>query len=107
MKSYLWLSFDLGFRGDYEGIYQFLDTHMAKECGNNVAVFEYEWKKDLVAELLKELAEYVTFDKRARLYLVSPGEKGRPEGRFIKGSRKRPLWTGYTASNSQEVDADA
>jgi len=33
MKKLIWIAFDLGVRGDYDGIYEFLDTHEAKECG--------------------------------------------------------------------------
>jgi hypothetical protein len=38
-RAAVWISFDLGVRGDYEGMYAWLDTHNAKECGDiNVRV---------------------------------------------------------------------
>jgi hypothetical protein len=37
MKSAIWLTFDLGVRGDYETLYTWLDQRLAKECGDNVA----------------------------------------------------------------------
>jgi hypothetical protein len=55
MKSIIWLSFDLGVRGDYEGLYEFLDTHGAKECGDSLGFMNYEFKKDLITELEKDL----------------------------------------------------
>ena len=30
----VWISYDLGIRGDYEGLYAWLDSHRAKECGD-------------------------------------------------------------------------
>ena len=41
MKQAIWLSYDLGVRGDYEGLYAWLDKHQAKECGDNIAYFVY------------------------------------------------------------------
>ena len=32
-RSTIWISYDLGVRGDYENLYSWLDTHGAKECG--------------------------------------------------------------------------
>ena len=72
MKSRIWIFFDLGIRGDYESLYQFLDARQAEECGDNVATLIYEWKKDLATELIKELDKAVEFDKRSRVYAVFP-----------------------------------
>ena len=33
----IWLSFDLGVSGDYEGTYAWLDDKSARECGSSVA----------------------------------------------------------------------
>ena len=70
MKSLVWLSFDLGVRGDFEGMYQFLDSHGAKECGDSVGAFHFDYKNDLIAELTKSMKEYVTFNKRSRVYVI-------------------------------------
>jgi hypothetical protein len=37
MHTVMWMSYDLGVKGDYEGLYAWLDDHEAKECGNSVA----------------------------------------------------------------------
>lgn len=105
IKALIWVAFDLGVRGDYEGMYDFFDTHEAKECGDSVAVLRYEFKKDLVAELKKDLAKSVKLDRRSRVYLMFPDDKGKYKGRFIEGRRKRPPWTGYGASTADEEDA--
>lgn len=105
MKAFVWMSFDLGVRGDYEGMYEFLDAHRAKECGDSIGVFSYEYKKDLVGELLKELKEDVDFDKRSRVYLIYPSKKGPCTGKFIVGKRKSPPWTGYGPSQEDEEDS--
>lgn len=42
MRALIWLSFDLGIRGDFEGMYQFLGEHNARECGDSMASFWFE-----------------------------------------------------------------
>jgi hypothetical protein len=108
MRTFIWLSFDLGVRGDFEGLYQFLDAHGAKECGDSVAAFWYEYKKELIGELTKELKTQVSFDKRSRIYVISPGSKGNQVGKFIIGKRKSPSWAGFgPSSGDQEEDVGA
>ena len=47
MESFVWMSYDLGVSGDYEGLYAWLDDHNAKECGNSVAwVFSFSYDGD-------------------------------------------------------------
>jgi hypothetical protein len=70
-----------------------------------LAFFLFEFKKDLVAELKKELSSAITIDKRTRIYVILPEENGRPKGRFIAGGRKRSPWTGYATSDQAEEDA--
>ena len=43
MHTVMWMSYDLGVKGDYEGLYAWLDDHDAKECGNSVAFLRYEY----------------------------------------------------------------
>src|SRR5205823_7939100 len=86
MKCPVWISFDLGVRGDYEGMYEFLDAHHAKECGDSVAFLQVDYQSGLVGKLKKELSEFVTLDARSRVYVVFPDSNGKHKGRFIKGS---------------------
>jgi len=104
-KKPVWISFDLGVRGDYEGIYQFLDAHGAKECGDSLGFLLFEFKKDLLAELKRDLANSVTMDKRTRIYVIFPDENGVHKGRFITGGRrKRAPWFGYATADQTEED---
>ena len=52
MNKAIWLSYDLGVSGDYEGIYAWLAKHGAKECGDSLAFLNYEYEHDnpLVAD---------------------------------------------------------
>jgi hypothetical protein len=103
MKHFIWLSFDLGVRGDFEGMYAFLDEHGAKECGDSMAAFSYEFKKDLLAELTKDIQSSVTLDRRARVYVVYP-KKDRHFGKFIIGKRKSAAWAGFAPGGGDEED---
>ncbi len=103
-KRAIWISFDLGVRGDYEGMYTFLDSHGAKECGGNVAYLAYEYQTDLVGELTKEIRDSVAIDRRSRIYLiVSSGEKGF-RGRFLVGRRRTASWAGFGSVDIDEED---
>jgi hypothetical protein len=105
MRAFVWFSFDLGVRGDFEGMYQFLDSHGAKECGDSVGAFHFDYKKDLIEELRKSLKEYVTFNKRSRVYAIFQKD-GKFAGRFIIGRRKSPPWTGFSVSNGDKEEED-
>jgi hypothetical protein len=105
MRSFLWLSFDLGIRGDFEGMYEFLDTHEAKECGDSFAAFWFEYRRDLLAELVKELRSAVAFDKRSRVYVVYPTAPGKTAGKFVVGKRRAPPWSGFGVSQGEEEDS--
>jgi hypothetical protein len=103
MKMFVWLSFDLGIRGDFEGMYQFLGEHDAKECGDSMGAFWFEYKKDALAELKKKLEEAVSLDKRSRIYVIHhKGDKY--VGKFIVGKRRSPPWSSYIPSPDQGED---
>ena len=60
MKGTIWLSYDLGVSGDYEGIYAWLENHDAKECGSSVAFLKsYEFEGDLLESLKADIEEAV------------------------------------------------
>jgi hypothetical protein len=104
MKSLIWISFDLGIQGDYDGIYSFLDSLGARECGDSVGVIQFEFKRDLLAELKGALSKAVNLDKRSRVYVIFPDDKGKYKGRFLVGGRKRSPWSGYGAVGFAEED---
>ena len=105
MKKLIWIAFDLGIRGDYEGMYEFLDVHEAKECGDSLAVLQFDFKRDLLTELEKDLSRLVEFDRKSRVYVVFPDNKGSYKGRFLVGRRKSTPWTGYGKTGVPEEDS--
>ena len=107
MENLIWLSFDLGVRGDYEGMYAWLDDQKAKECGSSVAFFSYSHDGEALCESLKaEIEAAVSLDKRSRIYIVYR-EKTRLRGHFLVGRRKSAPWVGYGIHGEyDEVDVD-
>lgn len=106
MKTGIWLSFDLGVRGDFTGLFAWLDDRKAKECGDGVAFLKFEWTEDLKAELEAELRAHIEVTKQTRIYVVR--QKGvddlRPLGTWIIGSRRSPPWTGFGSMSTQQPD---
>jgi hypothetical protein len=102
-KQFIWISFDLGVQGDYEGLYSWLDAHDAKECGDNVAALEYEYRGDPVDSLRKDLRGALEINAKTRIYVILRAAE-KPYGRFIFGNRKRPPWTGFAVQQGEDVD---
>jgi len=106
-KEWVWLSFDLGVKGDYEGLYPFLDSWKARECGQSVAAFIFQFKDDLLNELKTAIEEAVELDSRSRIYVVRTVRKEdstRTAGRFLIGSRKAAPWAGYATTDEGTKD---
>jgi len=95
VTKWVWISFDLGVSGDYEGIYAWLDGHAAKECGDSVALVQFESQGDLVTELREELKANVRLTSRSRVYAIYLGGGSKIKGTWLVGSRKQAPWTGY------------
>lgn len=101
--SLIWISFDLGVRGDYEGFYTWLDQNDAKECGDSVAVIKYEYSKDLLGTLEKDLRKSIETTKKTRVYVMYKDPKTkRIKGKFIIGGRKASPWEGYAVKVTAE-----
>lgn len=104
-KQIIWLSFDLGLRGDYEGLYAWLDQHGAKECGEGVAFLHYPHDGETLPDKVKaDLEKSITFDKRSRLYVIWRNRKGVMKGRFIVGARRAAPWVGTAPGGTVEDD---
>ncbi len=105
-RQAVWLSYDLGFRGDYESLYAWLDDHNAEECGDNLAYFSFDYDgEDVFRSLEDELSNSISLDKNSRIYVICKVE-GKRKGRFIKSRRKRAPWSGYGAPNGKEEDEE-
>lgn len=105
MNKTIWISFDLGIKSDYDGLYAWLDNKNAKECGNNLAVLKVELNQlSSIKEEVKQDLEGVSFGKRDRVYIIwREGKK--VKGSFIIGGRKSSPWQGYGhASNVLDSD---
>lgn len=110
MKSNIWISYDLGVTGDYEGMYAWLDDQGARECGSSFAfIKDYDHGNErLMKALRRDIMDAVSLGKRSRIYVVRPfrddeGAVRGGRGRFLVGGRKgTPPWDGY----GQQGDAD-
>lgn len=94
MDSFIWMSYDLGVSGDYEGLYAWLDDHKAEECGSSVACFWFSHGEDLLTSLKAEIEGAVLLNKRSRIYVVYKDDEG-TKGQFIIGGRKGAPWHGF------------
>ncbi|QCQ22145.1 hypothetical protein [Desulfoglaeba alkanexedens] len=107
MEKAVWMSFDLGVRGDYEGLYAWLDSKKAIECGDSLAFFKYDVSEDIVESLEKEIKENVEINKKTRIYVIFRDAKTKKmKGKFILGSRKTAPWAGYSGSQEQTEEEE-
>jgi hypothetical protein len=83
-----WISFDLGIRGNYASLYEWLDRYKAKECGESVATFLSEKTRD---QIVQELKKVVDMDTNPRIYIIVMKQGGK----FVLGHRKVPPWLGH------------
>ena len=108
-KKFVWLSYDLSITGDYTNLYQWLDLHDAKECGDSVACFWYEFENYLKHEIEHDLQKHIQIDDRKdRFYLISPKKENdvldKYFGTFLFGRRKASPWEGYAAKENEQDD---
>jgi hypothetical protein len=106
MMNRIWISYDLGVDGDYEGLYRWLDAQEAVECGDSCA--SLQWKKDsrgLEEAIKSDLKKSVKLRARDRVYLIFQDQQKKYKGKFIFGGRKKSApWTGYAVSGEAAVD---
>ena len=95
-----WLSYDLGFQGDYGPLYVWLDNAKGRECGDSVATFQSNHTREQVAKELQRVLK-----REGRLYLIGKNKAGKIVGGFIAGGRKHPPWLG-SAESANEVDEE-
>ena len=104
-KVGVWLSYDLGVDGDYEALYEWLDSRQARECGDSVAFFTTPFSMDVAHAITTELKRRIKLRRRDRIYLIFPRKDGKYTGRFLIGSRKHAPWAGYAVATAGEEDA--
>jgi hypothetical protein len=104
-ESTIWISYDLGVRGDYEGLYAWLDNHKAKECGDSLALLRYEYSGNLLEALTTDLKSSVEINKRTRFYVIHRDKTTKlMKGTFIHGGRKSPPWAGFSGEGKEQED---
>ncbi|RLD55990.1 MAG: hypothetical protein DRJ05_12045 [Bacteroidetes bacterium] len=103
-KAKIWLSYDLGVDGDYNGMYYFLDEHEAKECGDSIGIFSFEYENDVINELKTEIKEEIQLRKSDRVYVIVYKGKEIAKAGFIFGKRKITPWHGYAQTVEDVLD---
>lgn len=104
-KQAFWMSYDLGLKGDYAGLYTFLDSVGANECGDSVAYFTMECTEDCVAVIKELILRFVKLNNTDRIYLIYPDENSKKlKGSFLFGGRKRSPWEGYAKGIEDQVE---
>lgn len=106
MQKTIWLSYDLGVKGDYKSLYRWLDNVGAVECGDSLALIKLDVPNgqnppDFVKE---SIASIVSLSSSDRIYIIWKNSEGLSKGRFIFGRRKASPWVGYGDSTSDEDD---
>ena len=108
MKRAIWISYDFGVRGDYEGMYTWLDDHDAIECGDSIAFLKFEFSGELIQDLKKDIKDSVNVTKKTRIYVIwRDTTTKKMKGRFIFGTRKSPPWTGYSIGEEEIEDEES
>lgn len=96
MKKAVWISYDLGVKGDYESLWAWLDEQHAKECVGSLAFITYSYKGDLIKCLRDEFKKTIEVNKRTRIYAIWRDEETKKvKGHFLFGGRRVPPWAGY------------
>lgn len=102
------LNYDLGLRGDYNGLYTFLDNLAAIEIGNCNTAFAMEFTKDefdiICEELKTKLSQAINIEKTDRIYVIVTDNECKMRGKFLFGDRRRALWEGYGIKKTEGFD---
>lgn len=112
MNKTIWVSYDLGMKGDYEGMYNWLDRNNAVERGYNLALIkdyaidqEISTDEELKNYLKEQIQNFVAIGKSDRIYIMWKGlSDGKLKGAFIFGGMKAAPWTGFYQKNEGLID---
>lgn len=109
-KKAMWLVYDFDLGGDIQGLFKWLDSKSAIECGSGVAFLNFNFEENFYQELKDELMEHVTIQKKDRIYIIYRDAR-KMRGKFLSGERKKNPWAGYAlvgveAEEEEEVEED-
>jgi len=111
----IWISYDFGLKGDYNGLYTWLDNNSAKECGIGLAYCLYDVSnlgidrsdKKLVDKLAVDIRKSVKLSRTDRIYIIwKDSNTDKIKGEFINGARKQAPWEGYGQLKSEKGSID-
>ncbi len=109
-KKAMWLVYDFDLGGDIQGLFKWLDSNSAIECGSGVAFLNFNFEENFYQELKDQLMEHVTIQKKDRIYIIYRDAR-KMRGKFLSGERKKNPWAGYAlvgveAEEEEEVEED-
>ncbi len=88
MRDRVWISFDLAPGGDRDGMYAWLRSVDARECGPALATFVLTFEDDPADTLQTIISRAVRLGPADRVYvLYKDPVDGEVTGRFVFGSR--------------------
>lgn len=103
-----WILYDLGLKGDYRGMYKFLDTQKARECGDKLAFITREYQENFLKEIKEDIEKLVTINGGDRIYVIyKERTHGRTCGYWIYGSPKPAPWAGFSTVDVPPTPDDA
>ena len=99
-----WICFDLGLKGDYPGMYKYLDSHKGIECGGNIAYMKREIVPNFKEIVRQEIIASVKINSDDRVYLIyKEPQSTNTCGYFIFGGRKKADWDGFNIIATPDV----
>lgn len=123
MEKRIFINFDLSLRGDYKGLYKWLDKNNAEERGNGYALIKKYFYPDselagasdykeknmkLINFIRKDIKKFAEIGSSDRIYLTfETFEKESLGGIFLFGKKQATPWEGhYNESSETETDFD-
>lgn len=105
-KKTIWISYDLGLKGNYSQLYSWLDERDAKECGNSIAyIATDEFNGNIPKELKNSLEDTIKFSPTDRVYIIYK-DGNKMKGKFLFGNRKPPVWHGYSIGSEDDGETE-
>lgn len=111
VKKTIWISYDLGVGGDYEGLYAWLDNNEATECGDSLAYLQFTIEKEddtlLISKLKDSISRHIKIPPKSRIYIIRRivnGNNTKVSGQFIFGKRRGNPWEGFGSKDSVNID---
>ena len=117
MKINFYINFDLSLRGDYKGLYKWLDKNNAEERGNGYALIkkynfpdsklegiikEIEKDKMLINYIRNDIKKFVEIGSSDRIYITFKTiGKNNLGGIFLFGRKQSAPWEGYYQKESK------